>query len=217
MFIGHFALGFAAQRAAPRQSLATLILAPVFLDAVWPVLCLLGIERFHIAEGNTAFQPLVFDYYPWSHSLLMALAWGALFALVVQRLTGDRRGAILCFALVVSHWVLDWVSHVPDMPLWPGGEKLGLGLWRSIPATVAVESLLFTGGLILYFQSTKARDRTGTWALAGFITFLLITYLGTANGKAPPSEQAVLIPGLAAVIIMPLWARWIARHREVVA
>ena len=216
MFIGHFALGFAAKKWAPRQSLAVLVAAPILLDVLWPVFCLAGLERFHIEEGNTAFQPLVFDSYPWSHSLLMSVLWGALFALVVARLTKDRAGAAIAGVLVVSHWVLDWISHKPDMPLWPGGPRFGLGLWYSIPATVTVEVALFVLGVGIYLATTRARDRSGIVALWSFIALLALAYLATSNGKAPPSQVAVLVSGLTAMLVMPLWAWWIDRHREVV-
>ena len=217
MFIGHFALGFAAKKAAPRQSLAVLIAAPIFLDVLWPVFTLIGIERFHIEPGNTAYQPLVFDSYPWSHSLLMSIAWGVLFALVVRAATKDDRGAWLCGALVVSHWVLDWISHKPDMPLWPGGgPKLGLGLWYSIPATVIVESAMFAAGVTLYLRATRARDRIGSIAAWAFILLLAVTYAAGSRGAPPPSEFAVSMSGLIAVVVMPAWAWWFDKHREVV-
>lgn len=214
MFIGHFALGFAAKRWAPRQSLALLIAAPIWNDILWPVLVLLGVERFHIAPGNSAYQPLVFDWYPWSHSLLMDTLWAVLIGLLVWRFTRDARGATIVGVLVLSHWVLDFVSHVPDMPLWPGGPRLGLGLWRSIPATIVVESALYLAGVAIYLRATRARDRIGSVALWAFILLLAVSYAATSNGAAPPSQNAVVIPGLIATLVMPLWAWWIDRHRE---
>jgi hypothetical protein len=215
MFIGHFALGFAAKRAAPRQSMGVLIAAPIFLDVLWPIFCLAGIERFHIEPGNTAYQPLAFDWYPWSHSLAISLLWGVLFGLVVKRLTGDHMGAIVVGALVVSHWVLDWVSHRPDMPLWPGGPRLGLGLWNSVPATIAVEGTMFVAAVALYLRTTRALDRIGSVAMWAFVLFLAVSYLASSNGTPPPSLLAVLIPGLIATILMPVWAWWFDRHRQV--
>lgn len=133
MFIGHFALGFAAKRAAPRISLGILFAAAQFADLLWPVLLVFGIEQVRIAPGNTAFTPLDFVNYPVSHSLLMLLIWGLLFGMLYK--------TPVLVGLVVSHWILDFVTHRPDMPLYPGGPKLGLGLWNSVPATVAVEVL----------------------------------------------------------------------------
>ena len=115
MFIGHFAVAFAAKKVAPKVSLGTLVLAAVFLDVVWPVLVLLGIERFRIVPGFTANNPFDFVYYPWSHSLLMTIAWSLLIALGYFGLNRDRVGAVWVGILVASHWVLDFVSHRPDI------------------------------------------------------------------------------------------------------
>jgi membrane-bound metal-dependent hydrolase YbcI (DUF457 family) len=217
MFIGHFALGFAAKKWAPRQSLAVLLIAPSFVDVLWPLFCALGIESFHIQPGNSAYQPLVFDSYPWSHSLLMGIVWGALFGAVVYALSKDRAGAIVTGLLVVSHWVLDFVSHVPDMPLWPGGPKLGLGLWNSIPATIVVEGLLFVAGVAIYLRATRARDRIGYFGIRAYILFLAVLYAASSNGAPPPSARIVIIVGLLAPAVFTPVAWWADRHREVVA
>ena len=216
MFIGHFALGFAAKRAAPRQSLAVLIMAPIWLDVVWPVLVALKIERFHIAPGNTAYNPLMFDYYPWSHSLLMSVDWGLLFGVIVWRATGDGIGGFVTGGLVVSHWVLDWITHAPDLPLWPGGSMHGLALWDFVAATMIVEGVVFVAGVASYLTFTKARDRIGSVALWGFVLLLAVSYVATSFGPPPPRRMAVILPALIMVVVMPVWAWWIDRHREVI-
>src|SRR5262252_2967017 len=138
MFIGHFAVGFAAKRFAPRTSLGWLIAAALFLDLVWPVLVIAGIEAVRIDPGNTAFTPLDFVYYPWSHSALMTLAWAALVAAAFQWKVGYGPGTLAVGIAVASHWILDAVSHRPDLPLAPGVQaKAGLGLWNSVAATAA--------------------------------------------------------------------------------
>ncbi|MGB5082786.1 MAG: hypothetical protein WBO23_18825, partial [Burkholderiales bacterium] len=130
MFIGHFAVAFAAKKAAPRVSLGTLIFAAVFLDAVWPILVLLGVERFRIVPGYTAVNAFEFVHYPWSHSLLMTALWSLALALAYFGVRRDRAGALWVGIAVASHWVLDFVSHRPDLPLYPGGSaRLGLSLW----------------------------------------------------------------------------------------
>jgi len=215
VFIGHFAVAFAAKKAAPRVSLGTLVLAAAFLDIVWPVLVLLGIERFRIVPGFTAINPFDFTYYPWSHSLLMTLAWSLAFALVYLAASRDRAGAAWLGLVVASHWVLDFVSHVPDMPLYPGGgEKLGLGLWRSIPATFAVEAILFFAGIALYVRATRSRDRVGSIAWWAFVALLLALYIPGPWASPPPSEKAVAVFGIIALLIFGPWAYWLDRHRE---
>src|SRR5438093_718523 len=106
MFIGHFALGFAAKRAAPRLSVAVLFAAAQFADLLWPVLVALGLEQVRIDPGNTAFTPLDFIAYPYSHSLLMLCLWGTAFGVVAAVVTRNATAGLTVAALVVSHWVL---------------------------------------------------------------------------------------------------------------
>lgn len=218
MFIGHVAVALAAKKAAPKVSLGTLVVAACFLDVVWPVLVLLGVERFRIVPGFTAVNPFDFAHYPWSHSLLMTLVWSLLFALAYLGVKGDRAGALWVGIAVASHWVLDFVSHRPDMPLYPGGsERLGLGLWQSLPATFMVEGLMFASGIALYARATDSRDRTGTIALWAFIALLVALYVPGPWSPPPPSENAVAIVGILAIAILGPWAYWIDRHREFAA
>src|SRR5438046_8512683 len=129
MFVGHLAVALAAKTRAPRTSLGVFVAAAIGLDLLWPFFLLVGIEHVHVDPGNTKFTPLAFDSYPWSHSLLMAIVWGLAGAFIIRvRARNDVRTQVLVFLLVVSHWVLDFVSHRPDLPLWPGqSPRVGLG------------------------------------------------------------------------------------------
>jgi hypothetical protein len=214
MFIGHYAVGFAGKRVEPRLPLWVLLAAPQLLDLVWPIFVLLGVEHVEVAPGRTAFTPLAFVDYPWSHSLAMAIVWAAAFAVIVRAYVGTWRAAGVAAALVVSHWVLDFASHAADMPLWPGGgPRLGLGLWQSVPATLVVESTMYAAGVALYVRATRAKDKIGTWALVGLVAVLLVAYIGNLLGPLPPSGKAVAISALA-LWLVPLWGVWIERHRE---
>ena len=212
MFIGHYAVGFAAKRVEPRLSLGVLLAAPQLVDLVWPVFVLAGVEHVEVAPGNTAFTPLSFTYYPWSHSLVMCIAWAAAFAALVFARMRTWRAAGVVAALVVSHWALDFLSHGPDMPLWPGGPRYGLGLWQSVPATIVVEASMFAAGVVLYTRATRPTDRVGTWSLVGLLGLLSMAYVGSALGPPPPSSTAVAISALA-LWLVPLWGFWIDRHR----
>lgn len=222
MFIGHFAVGFAAKRWAPKSSLGLLLAAPLLLDVLWPVFCLGGIERFRVnPPGNNPFLRLSFDSYPWSHSLAMALVWGGMLGWL-GRGTGSREhgragraGAGLLALLVASHWVLDWVTHLPDMPLWPGGPELGLGLWASVPGTIAVESVMFLAGAGLYLGSTRGRDGIGRLGAGLFILLLAALYVQSLLAPPPPLGAETLVALIAAtlVLLVPL-AAWVDRHRE---
>ena len=215
MFIGHFALGFAAKPVVPRVSLAMLLAAALFADILWPVLVLAGVETVRIAPGNTAFTPLEFVNYPWSHSLLLLVAWGAVLGGAYRGIFGGRRTFVVLTALVVSHWVLDWITHAPDMPLYPGGPKLGLALWNSVPGTMVVETLMFVVGLFLYARGTRARDRVGKWAFVSLGATLAAVYAVNAlSGTPPPSVTAICVVALAAGVVFPAWA-WLADHHRI--
>ena len=113
----------------------------------------------------------------------------------------------------VSHWVLDWITHRPDMPLTPWGTvKLGLGLWNSRPATFAVEGAMFAAGVVLYATGTRSKDRVGAFAFWALVVFLLGSYLGAAFGPSPPVVRT-LAWGSLALWLLPFWAWWIERHR----
>ena len=213
MFVGHFGVGFGGKAVAPRISLGTLFLSAQFLDLLWPTFLLLGMEKVAIVPGITRVTPLDFISYPISHSLLTAVGWGGLFALVYGLLTRYQAGAIVAGILVVSHWILDAVMHRPDLPLYPGGElRIGFGLWNSLGATLLIELSLFALGVWLYFRSTRARDRAGSIGAWALVAFLLLVYVGNLTGDPPPSETVLAWVGQAQWLIV-LWGFWIDRHR----
>src|SRR5712692_9816767 len=146
----------------------------------------------------------------------MTAVWALVFAFAYLGLKGDRTGAIWVGIAVASHWLLDFVTHRPDMLLYPGGsERLGLGLWQSWPATFAVEGLMFLAAIALYTGTTRSRDRVGTIAWWALIALLLGLYVPGPWSPPPPSENAVAIAGLIALAIFVPWAYWIDRHREI--
>jgi hypothetical protein len=213
LFVGHFGAGLAAKALAPRVSLGSLFLAAQFIDLAWPTLLLLGVERVRIAPGITAVTPLDFEHYPFTHSLLAVLLWGAGLAVVYRLISKDCRSALVLGALVVSHWLLDLVVHRPDLPLYPGSAKVGLGLWDSVAGTLVVELAVFGLGATLYLRATRSRDRTGAWALWSLLGFLLLVHLGNLLGPPPPSVAAIAWVGQAQWLLV-LWGYWIDRHRE---
>jgi len=213
MFIGHFALGFAATRAAPRVSLGVLFLAAQLADVLWPVLVAAGIEKVRIAPGITAVTPLDFVSYPYSHSLATLSVWAVALGAVCVMVTGGRATFVVVTGLVVSHWLLDFVSHRPDMPLYPGGATYGLSLWNSVPATLAVELAMFAAGVWLYASATRPRDGIGRWSFVALAAFLLLAYAGNLAGGPPPSVAAIYWLGMAGAVIILAWGWWTDRHR----
>jgi membrane-bound metal-dependent hydrolase YbcI (DUF457 family) len=214
MFIGHFAVGFAAKRFAPRSSEAVLLAAPVLADMLWPVFLLLGWEQVRIDPGNTRYTPLDFVSYPWSHSLLMLCVWATAFGGIYYAITRYRAGAIAIWIGVVSHWVLDWVTHRPDMPLYPGGARYGLGLWNSIAGTMVVEFLMFALGVWMYASATRAKDRIGRWAFIAYVVLLILTFVADRFSGPPASAGEIAWPAVVASLVMIVWAWWFDRHRS---
>jgi len=213
MFIGHFGVALGAKKFAPKLSLGTLILSSQFIDLLWPTLLLLGIERVRIEPGASGITPLAFEFYPYSHSLLMVLAWGILLGFIHLLMLGNKRSAFIVGLMVVSHWFLDLLVHGPDLPLMPGDSPLlGLGLWDSLPLTLGVEFTLLLVGAAIYARSTRPRDSRGRWGLLGLIVVLALIELGNIFGEAPPSVTVISWLGQAQWLLV-LWGYWVDKHR----
>jgi membrane-bound metal-dependent hydrolase YbcI (DUF457 family) len=216
MFIGHFGVGFAAKKFAPRTSLATLIAAPIFLDLLWPIFVLLGWEHVRIVPGITRYNPLDLYDFPWSHSLLMSIVWATSFSVIYFLISHYRPGAIAIWIGVVSHWILDWITHRPDMPLYPGGgPRLGLGLWNHVAATMATEIAMLAVGVWLYASATRARDRIGRYAFWAYAFVLLLLFIGDRFSATLPTVAQIIWSGIIAQAVFLLWPWWFDRRREV--
>ncbi len=216
MFIGHFGIGFAAKKVAPKTSLGTLFLASQFVDLLWPVLLLLRVEQVKINPGNTVVTPLEFTHYPYSHSLLTVVIWSLLIGITYFIVKKNKATSICLSVLVLSHWLLDLIVHRPDLPLIPWLErKTGLGLWQSLPGTIIVEGLVFITGVYFYAKSTNALNRKGLYGLWGLVLVLIILYISNLFGPLPPSTDAIAYSGLLQWLFI-FWALWIDRNRKLV-
>ena len=214
MFLGHFAAGLAAKKAAPAVSLGVLFLSAQFLDLLWPTLLLTGTEHVEITNDPSAPIPLNFVDYPLTHSLLMAMAWSALAGGLYWLARKDRTAALIVGLCVLSHWMLDLLVHVPDLPLYPGGtQRLGLGLWYHQLLTLGLESVLFGVGIYLYLSTTQARNKTGTYAFWGLAVFLFGIHLANIFGPPPPDVTAIAWAGQLQWLFV-LWAFWVDRNRS---
>jgi hypothetical protein len=214
MFIGHFAVGFASKKFAPRTSLALLLAAPLLSDLLWPIFLYLGWEHVLIVPGFTRYN--AYDLYemPWSHSLLMCIVWATAFAGIYYAFARYRSGAVAIWIGVLSHWILDWITHVPDMPLYPGGgPRLGLGLWNHVAATMAVEIIMLLIGVYLYIAATRPRDRIGTYAFFAYVVVLIALFIGDRFSGPPNSVSDIILPGLIAAAVFLAWPAWFDRHR----
>ena len=215
MFIGHFGVAFGAKKYISDVSLGFLFLACQLADLIWPSLVQLGIESFKVEPGNTVLTPLNFTHYPYSHSLLGLFIWGALLAGLYSLLRrSSTRAAIVIVLVVLSHWLLDYLTHRQDMPI-SFNEKIrvGLGLWNFPIPGIALELLLFGIGIWLYVRHTRARDKIGQYGLWGVVIFLLVIYFANIFGPPPPSMAAVAWTAQALWLLVAL-GFWIDRHRS---
>lgn len=212
MFLGHYAAAMAAKKFAPKTSLGVLFMAAQFIDLIWPILLIFGVEAVSIEPGNTKMTPLNFYHYPYTHSLLAVVIWAIVFGGVYFIFKKDKRAALVCGALVLSHWVLDLIVHRPDLPLTLNESRLaGFGVWNSMPLTLILELGLFAVGVWIYVKNNPARDKTGKYAFWSLAVLLAAIYVMNLNG-VPPNTKILAYTALAAWIFVP-WAHWADSHR----
>ena len=211
MFIGHFAAGFASKKISNSLSLAMMFIAVQFLDIIWPILVLLGIESVEIKEGITKLTPLDFTYYPYSHSLLMAVVWGLLFGFIYYLVTKQQKNSLILGALVLSHWVFDLIVHRPDLPLSPFSDfKVGLGMWNYPVIEIIIELGIFILGIYYYHTSARPKKKVAFWSL---IVFLLIIQALNFYGPLPTTADSVAW-GANFIWLFIIWAWWIEREKK---
>ena len=213
MLVGHIAVGFVAKRIEPRVSLGTWVLAALLADLILFPLLIAGIEHVDVVPGAELNRVVGRDIV-YSHSLLMDVIWGALFAAIYFLRRRYPRGAWLLFGAVVSHWLLDFISHRPDMPLAPGVQRVyGLGLWNSLPATLIVEGGFWLLAIIIYVRATRPVKRSGIYAFWAGVALLTLVWHGNIRGGMDPNPVKAGIGGLIAFTLMVAWAYWINRLR----
>ncbi len=215
MVIGHFGVGFGAKKFAPKISLGILFIAAQFADLLWPTLLLFNVEHVAIRPDLNKNQPLVFTYYPFTHSLLFAIGWSLCFAIAGWYIYKNFRYAAVLFVCVVSHWILDLIVHFPDLPLYPGNSpKLGFGLWNSMALTACVEGAIFIIGLVFYLQTTVAKNRFGNVGIWILVVLLVLGHIAGLFSPAPASEHAI---GWFAQVqwLYVLFAFWVDRNRAI--
>ena len=215
MYIGHCAIALGSKKIAPEVSLGTLFFAAVMSDLLMSLLLLLGIEHIRISPGFTVMIPLDLYDYPISHSLATSIMWSIVFAGLFYFIKHSIRNAIVIGSVVFSHWMLDFITHTTDLPLFPESSiKVGLGIWNNAVLSVLVEGLLFVVGLFIYLRTTKSKDKTGIIAFWLVMIFLFITWIMTMFGTPPPNIVALAIVNQLQWVVIIL-AFWIDRHREI--
>ncbi|WP_261512327.1 metal-dependent hydrolase [Chryseobacterium paludis] len=217
MFIGHFGLSFAAKKAAPQVSLGILFIATQFVDILWPFLLIFNIEKVAIIPGYTKTNAFEFLLYPYTHSLLMNIVWGVIVGFIYWLVKRDRQGAIVVGICVLSHWFLDLIVHVADLPLTPFNDyKVGFGLWNHVMITLFTETAIFLIGTSVYAAITKAKNKIGKWGLWILIALLLMINLANTFGPTPPdSIMTLFISSIIASVLIISLAYWVDKNREI--
>jgi hypothetical protein len=207
MFIGHFAVGLAAKKASPKINLGLLFIACQLLDLIWPVLILTGVEQVSVDHSATAVTPFNFSYYPWSHSLVMTIIYSLILGFIAAKVAKSNRTGIVFGFVILSHWILDFLTHRPDLPLYFDGLKVGLGLWNSVVATFIIEGGIFIIGIFFYLQASPLISKKRKVIFWSMIAFLFLIYIGNIFGPKAPIDthpNAIAGPALAMWLIV-IW------------
>jgi hypothetical protein len=212
LFTGHYSFSFAGKAAEKRIPLWLLFVAVQFIDVLWSIFVLLGIEKVRIVPGFTASNALDLYYMPYTHSLAGVLCWSVLAYVACQffsQLRGWRSGLIVAGA-VFSHWILDLIVHIPDLSLYDGVGKMGFGLWNDRGAAFALEMAVLFGGAALLYRTTVHKTR-----MLGFVIFLAaFQVFGTYFFPLPTSDQAMAITALGSYVVLAIMAWWMDRSQN---
>jgi membrane-bound metal-dependent hydrolase YbcI (DUF457 family) len=213
VFLGHYAAAFAAKRYAPTVSLGLLVICAQFIDLLWPLLLLAGIEHVEITPGITVMTPLDFTDYPISHSLVGVAVWSILLGIIIRMFTRSTRAGVVGALLVFSHWVLDLLVHRPDLPLLStAGTRVGLGAWNHPWLTVILEGGFFLIGATMYARATTPVSATGRFLWFVLLALLALIYVANVIGPPPPSEAVIAISANALWIVVAIsW--FLDKHR----
>jgi membrane-bound metal-dependent hydrolase YbcI (DUF457 family) len=185
------------------------------VDVLWAVLVLLGVEKVRIVPGITASNPLDLYYMPYTHSLVAATFWSVAAAFVVWLLprVATRSAAVWIGVAVFSHWILDFIVHRPDLPLYDDTLKIGLGVWNYPVVALFLEAALLFGGMILYLRLTAPINAIGRVGPPVFGVVMLAIQSYIFFGPPPVSPAAAAITALVLYVAFALLAAWLARQR----
>ncbi len=212
MFIGHYSASFVAAAHPKAPQLGTLFVAAQLVDIAFFSFVPMGIEHMRIVPGASAMNPMDLYDLPWTHSLLGALGWATGFAILLRLALGNWRAGAIGGAVVLSHWFLDLLVHVPDLTLAGTPPKLGFGLWNHPAVAMPLEIGLLMVGLFVYERATRATGKP--WLLAALVVVLFglqaINWFG-----APPTavDAGVWALGLFAFVLAAALAWWVGQNR----
>jgi len=218
MFIGHYAPAFVAATSPKSPRLGALFVAAQLVDIAFFSFLILGVEKMRMLPGATVMNGMDLYDMPWTHSLIGAIGWGALFAIAVKALRGSWTAGAIGGSVVVSHWLIDLLVHRPDLTLAGSPPKLGLGLWNYPWIEIPLELAFAFGGLWFFVSRTRAIGATGKWspcALAiGMALLQAVNWTTPQPTEAGPAPASTGWLGLFAYAVLAMLAWWVARTRR---
>lgn len=208
MFIGHYGPALAAKPIVKAIPLWILFVAVQWLDVCWSALILTGVEKARIVPGFTSGSPLDLYFMPYTHGLIGALILSFVFGVIALLFVHERRAAVVAVVAgaVFSHWLLDLVVHMPDLPLIDNSIKVGFGLWRWIWISLPLELITMIAGAIVYARAVPSKTRFGDAALWTFVAIMVGIELYGSFGPAPASPAAEAETALSAYGLLALLA-----------
>jgi membrane-bound metal-dependent hydrolase YbcI (DUF457 family) len=215
LFVGHYGPSFAAKAVKSPIPLWVLFIAVQLLDIFWGIFVLLDIEKVRIVPGITATNPLDLYYMPYTHSLpgAMVLSIVAAVAYYVFRKGDGLSAAALVGAAVFSHWILDWLVHRPDLPLYDNSFKVGLGLWNYPVFAFLLEIAVLFSGIYLYMKTTRRVASGGDFGVVIFGFVMLAFQAYVFFGRPPTSDKAAAVTSLFFYFAFAGTAYWLERKR----
>ena len=217
MFAGHYGISFAMKPEDRRVPLWVWFIAAQWLDVVWSVLVLMGVEKLSIVPGFTRANALDLYYMPFSHGLPGAILLSLIFAGMVALFTSGHRvrTAMLIATASFSHWVLDLIVHIPDLPLFGNSHKVGLGLWRHVALSFPLELIILFLGALMYARAMTFASIKGRYAFWGFVAFLAVVQFAINFGPPPPSPRGLAITSFILYAVLALLADVVERRSMV--
>ena len=219
MFAGHIGAALALGRADRGANVGVFVLSALLPDVVLWVLILGGIESASIPAGFALTHQPEFIF-PYSHGLVASLCWSVLAGVVAfawYPASGRARArlAVLVAAAVFSHWLLDVLVHGPEMPLLGvTSTKLGLGLWRNMPAALAVEAVMVVIGLSLFLAGAAMASARRLLLVALALLLLAFTVAGMTVAPPPPSVMAMAASSLLTILVVCGLFAWLGKPRR---
>jgi len=206
LFIGHYGVSFAIKRAEPAIPLWVAFVAVQFLDLLWAILVLLGIERAQVSAMHRGSLPLDLEYMPYTHSLVAAIIWSVVGYAICRAFPRSHRFALFVALAILSHWFLDLIVHRPDLPLYDNAHKVGLALWDQPFVAFALEVAFYYGAL----------------AVSGLTAKLELAILGVAIAAIQvaafwwpffPNVRVAAAIFLAGYILLSITADWLETRK----